>query len=132
MRGKLWTQPETHLLCGSDVDDTMTHLHEYFIDEFSYHLNSIDEYIKFTSECIQDGKLPFLDTCIHITDDGTTTSTVCRKPTHTDQYLNDESNHPLEHKRFESLVTEQAEIKAEIDQVKVAFRTNVCNSYEKG
>jgi hypothetical protein len=69
------------------------------VERFTEHLNNQDPHIKFTVEEEKDQKLPFLDTCIQLNDNGTTDTSVYRKPTHTDQYLSFKSNHPLEHKR---------------------------------
>ena len=41
------------------------------------------------------GPLPFLDTIVKPEADGTLSITVCRKPTHTDQYLQWDSHHHL-------------------------------------
>jgi len=63
-------------------------------------LNSLDATgsIKFTYEVEQDGKLPFLDILLKRTDSGGLKLCIYRKPTHTDQYLNFSSHHPVEHK----------------------------------
>ena len=115
------------------VDDTMAKIHENAIDSFSEHLNSIDQHIQFTSEQEKDGRIPFLDTCVSINQDGSTKISVYRKPTHTDQYLNFQSNHHLQHKRAvvntlmlraQTLVTENDDRTRETQHVKQALKMN--------
>ncbi len=62
------------------------------------HLNSVRP-IKFTMESEEDSKQPFLDCLLKRKSDGTLTSTVYRKPTHTDRYLHFKSHHPNHVKR---------------------------------
>ena len=81
-------------------------------ETFTEYLNMIDDDIKWTTEgeVHQEVKaedmekkvercLAFLDTLSVINEDGTNRTRVFRKETHTDQYLNFDSNQPLEHKR---------------------------------
>ena len=120
------------------VDDTFVKIRECHIDDFTKHINSIDKNINFTIEREENSQLPFLDTCVHINDDGSTRATVYRKPTHTDQYLNFQSNHHLQHKRSvvrtlldrtEKLVTTEIEKKKEIQDVKQALQANGYKSW---
>ena len=41
------------------VDDTFTILHEYDVEQFTEHINSIDHHIKFTIDSEKGSKLPF-------------------------------------------------------------------------
>ena len=116
---------------GSPVSPVVANLYmESFEEEaLSTARNPI---IKFTSEVEEENRLSFLDTCINIKDDGSTSITVCRKPTHTYQYLNFHSNHPLTHKRSvvntlfkrTEMITEETDKKLEIDHIKNALRSN--------
>ena len=115
------------------VDDTFTVLHEYSIEPFSAFLNGRNPHIQFTKEVEENDKLAFLDTCIHLQDDGTTKTTVYRKPTHTDQYLNWDSNHPLDHKRsvvrtllnrVDTHISDPQDRKQEVQHVKTVLKAN--------
>ena len=78
------------------VDDTFVILKQDKREEFMQHINSVDPAIQFTTEeQKQDGSMPFLDTLVTRQEDGTLTSRVYRKPTHTDQYLQWDSHHNL-------------------------------------
>ena len=80
------------------VDDTCTILPGDLVDSFHSHLNSIDNNIQFTVE-ESDGQLPFFDILLTREEDGSVSTSLYRKTTHTDQYLNFESHHPAAHKR---------------------------------
>ena len=78
------------------VDDTLTIMQSSQIDNFLQHLNSLDQHIQFTKEEARpDGSMPFLDVLITPREDGSLETTVYRKPTHTDLYLQWESKHTL-------------------------------------
>ena len=80
------------------VDDTFTALPQGQIQLFHDNLNSIEPTIQFTIETEVKGTLPFLDTRVTRHADGSLTTSVFRKSTHTDRYLNFDSHHPLAHK----------------------------------
>ena len=66
------------------VDDACTILDRENVDDFLQHLNNPQPSIRFTME--KDNKLAFLDTAVLSEPDGRLTTSVYRKPTHTDQY----------------------------------------------
>ena len=81
------------------VDDTFTVLGKDYVDGFLQHLNSQQPTIRFTMEIEKDNTIPFLDTSVSRDSNGLLTTTVYRKPTHTDQYLAYDSHHPQSVKR---------------------------------
>ena len=69
------------------VDDTFVIQHHSHKEEFLHHINTVDPSIQFTVEAAkEDGSIPFLDTTIRPEADGTFTTGVYIKPTHTDLY----------------------------------------------
>ncbi|RXN35800.1 hypothetical protein ROHU_003514 [Labeo rohita] len=80
------------------VDDTWVKIKINEIGPFTDHINSVDDYIKFTKEEMREKQLPFLDCGMYLENEGDLQVEVYRKPTHTDQYLMFDSHHPLEHK----------------------------------
>ena len=87
---------------GFRGDDTWMiwgeHSQELF-DEFLEKLNGIHpKKIKWEAVFEKDGQLPFLDVLVVRNEDGSFTTTVYRKPTHSDRYLCWTSNHPVKDK----------------------------------
>ena len=78
------------------VDDIFTILQSSQKNGFLEHINSIDQHIQFTVEDQRsDGAMPFLDILITPGRDGSLSTSVFRKPTHTDLYLQWDSHHTL-------------------------------------
>ena len=78
------------------VDDTLTIIESSQKNEFLKHINSIDKHIQFTAEDQRsDGAMPSLDILITPGKDGSLSTSVFRKPTHTDLYLQWDSHHTL-------------------------------------
>ena len=95
------------------------------------HINSQDPLIQFTVEPTQQGSLSFLDTLVTIEQDNTFSTTVYRKPTHTDQYLHWNSNHHITAKQsvFNTLThrakivsSSQDKLDQELQHIKTALQ----------
>ena len=81
------------------VDDVCCAVKEEDVIPFLQHINSIHPSIQFTHELEDDDHcLPFLDVLLYRSEDGSVSTSVYRKPTHTDRYLDFASHHPLLHK----------------------------------
>ena len=114
------------------VDDILELVNKNQVDNLTDHLNQCDPTgnIKFTYEKEQDSSIPFLDTLIVRKPNGSVKLLVYRKATHTDQYLNFSSHHPIHQKlgvvrtlfdRMNTIVTEEVDRKQEELKIKEAL-----------
>ena len=121
------------------VNDVLEVIRKGEVDRLTEHLNQTDpsNSIKFTYEQEKDGSIPFLDTLIIRKSDGSVKLCIYRKKTHTDQYLQFSSHHPLHQKlgvirtlldRNDSIVTEEEDRKLEEDHIRKAL--SVCGYRE--
>ena len=78
------------------VDDTFVVIETSRKEEFLDHINNLDPHIQLTTEDAKpDGSFPFLDTLVHKQPDNSLLTSVYRKPTHKDLYLQWDSHHHL-------------------------------------
>ena len=90
------TAPQPPLMWKRYVDDTCVIIKAAQKQSFLDHINSIDKNIQFTSEePTSNGAIPFLDILLTPGEDGKITTSVFRKPTHTDLYMQWDSNHDI-------------------------------------
>ena len=88
------TSPTLIRWCFRYVDDILSATRKYQVNKLQEHLNSIDPHIKFPIEPLGiDGNL-FSDTLTKPTPNSIE-STVYRKPSHTDRYLDNNSIQPI-------------------------------------
>ena len=115
------------------VDDTCTALPRDSVSALHSHLNSVNKHIQFTVEEEKDGTLPFLDVLLTRSSDGTIETSVYRKKTHKDRYLDFAAYHPLCRKksvvrsllsRAKALLSTAMESKTEERRVSKTLRTN--------
>ena len=76
------------------VDDTFAIIEPKNVEMVEKELNSFHNTIKFTHELEQEQKLPFLDVLIKRTETDEIETSVYRKPTNTDIYMNWKSHAP--------------------------------------
>ena len=104
-----------------------------FLNIFFDHINNLEPSIKFTMETENDNQLPFLNILIQHSKNTELSSSIFRKPTHTDRYLNFGSDHPLQHKRavFDTLMhravtlpSHKLEKRKEMKYIKTALKKN--------
>ena len=117
------------------VDDILAIVPRGTTEELNRHINSVDTSgnIKFTNEEMVDDNIAFLDLKISVKGDRSVKTEVYRKKTHTNQYLNFHSEHPVTHKlgvvrtlldRCKSHVTEPDDRQEEEELVKKVLKLN--------
>ena len=74
------------------IDNTFCVIDQQYAEEFHKHLNSISPSITFTLEREQNQSLAFLDVKVTRNRDNSISTTIYKKPTHTDRYLQFDSH----------------------------------------
>ena len=108
------------------VDDVICLVHMGKANKLQQHMNTVDPTwsIIFTREYEENNIMPFLDAKFTRREDDSVKSTVYRKKTHTDQYLNFASHHPKHQKlgmvrtlmnRCETITSEEGDKKEEVE-----------------
>ena len=93
------TSPTPPSLWKRFMDNIFTIIKKEDRSSFLQHLNSIHQNIKFTCEEVRDdGSMSFLDILVTPKEDGSLSTSVFRKPTHTDLYLQWDSQHTISSK----------------------------------
>ena len=110
---------DTILFWLRKADDTLTAIHNDYIEPLFTHLNNIHPSIKWTMEKEVEGRIAMLDVTIIRNGDGTLDFDVYRKPTHTNQYIPFDSHQPLAHK-YSTIhaLTRRAELIPSTDELK--------------
>ncbi|XP_046583490.1 uncharacterized protein LOC124290731 [Haliotis rubra] len=91
----LLTSPFKPMCWYRKVDDTFVVLKpDNDPAELLHHLNKQHPRVKFTTETETNNQIPFLYVLVSRTDSNQLQSSVYRKPTHTNQYVHYQSNHP--------------------------------------
>ena len=122
------------------VDDTFCILNKDHINDFHSHLNSICSHIQFTIEKEHNFSLPFLDVLVKRNSrNGNTithsflSTTIYRKPTHTNRYLHYTSHHPKHQKltvaktllsRVNTHITDKTQKHSELQNIRNTLRLN--------
>jgi len=117
------------------VDDVLELIKKGQVRNLTDHINTIDPTgnIKFTYKEEEDKQITFLDTLLVRREDGSVKLLVYRKKSHTDQYLNFGSHHPLNHKlavirtlleKYYSIVMEEDDRKKE--EIHIAEALSKC------
>ena len=81
------------------VDDVISAVSGNEAERLLSHLNSVEPSVQFTLEREKDRNLPFLDLNVSRGVQGNLETSVYRKPTHTDKYLEVDAHHPICHKK---------------------------------
>ena len=115
------------------VDDTLVIHKAEHSKQLLQHINSQDPNTQFTvEEPGPDGSIPFLDTKVTCRPNNTINTTVYRKPTHTDQYLQWDSNHCItaKHSVYSTLAhrakvvsSDQTDLSKELDHIRRALQS---------
>ena len=102
------------------VDDVICLVHTGKAKKLQQHMNTVDPTgnIIFTREDEENNSMPFLDAKFTRKEDGSVKSTVYRKKTHTDQYLNFASHHP----KHQTITSEEGDKKEEVEHLREALR----------
>ena len=113
-------------------DDTFVVIEAAKKEGFLEHISSVEPHIHFTTEDAKaDGSIPFLDTIVMSQPDNSLLTSVYRKPTHTDLYLNWNIHHHLSAKfsvintlkhRAKIVCSNNQLLKEEVDHLNRALR----------